>query len=452
MSPPPPTLELVVHGGRPLVGRIGLVGDKSISHRALLLGALADGPTHILHLSPCADVQRSLAALRALGIEVAVTSPTSVLVQGQGPRGLGGPPVRLDCGDSGTTMRLLAGLLTGQDRSFVLDGAPGLRRRPMARVVTPLRALGAELSDTDGHAPLVGQGRALTGAEIRLDHASAQVGSALLLAGLNASGVTKVHYPAPVRDHTERLLAAMGAPIVWDGTTSSITGPVTHLTPPDGGHLVVPADPSAAAFLLVAGTLLPGSAVTLPGVGMNEGRTGLLDAMAAMACPVTEADWAVLGHEPVATLTTLSADPQGATIGGSLIARAIDELPVLAVLATQATGRTLIRDAAELRVKESDRVAAICDGLRRLGATIEATADGFVVDGPTPLVGTRVDGHDDHRIVMALAVAGLIAGGETVVSHAERVADSFPGFVEALVELGAAVRMRPAGGGTRTQD
>jgi 3-phosphoshikimate 1-carboxyvinyltransferase len=447
MTTPDPTLEVVVQGGRPLVGSAGLVGDKSISHRALLLGALADGPTHILHLSPCADVQRSLAAVRALGIEVAVTSPTSVLVHGRGPRGMGGPPVQLDCGDSGTTMRLLAGLLAGQDRSFILTGAPGLLRRPMTRVVAPLRAMGADLTDTDGHAPLIGHGRALTGAEVRLQQASAQVGSALLLAGLNASGRSTVHYPTPVRDHTERLLAAMGAPLSWDGSTSRIDGPVGRLTPPDGGHLVVPADPSAAAFLLVAGTLLPGSAVTLPGVGMNEGRTGLLDAMDAMACPVAVADWALLGQEPVATLTSFSAVPQGAEIGGSLIARTIDELPVLAVLATQATGRTVVRDAAELRLKESDRVAAICEGLRQLGAAIQATPDGFVVDGPTRLVGSRVSGHDDHRVVMALAVAGLIATGETVVTHAERIADSFPGFVETLVALGADVTVRPTGSG-----
>jgi 3-phosphoshikimate 1-carboxyvinyltransferase len=441
-TPIPPGARLVVRGGPPLRGTARLVGDKSISHRALLLGALADGPTHIVNLSPCADVGRTLAAVRGLGVTVETTGPSSAVVHGRGPAGLAGPQVTLDCGDSGTTMRLLAGLLAGQDRAFTLDGAPGLQRRPMERVVMPLRALGANIRATDGHPPIYGRGGPLLGSDIVLTQASAQVGSAVLLAGLNATGMTRLRYPAPVRDHTERLLAAMGAPLRWSGLVSRLDGPVGHLAPPDGGHLVVPEDFSAAAFLVAAANLLSGSWVQLLGVGVNEGRTGLLDVLALMGAPVTVSDWALAGNEPVAALTVYSTPLAGADVGGGLIPRAIDELPLVAVLATQAHGRTVVRDAADLRVKESDRIAALCDGLTRLGAHITALPDGFAVDGPTPLVGTMVSGHDDHRVVMALAVAGLVATGETVITDAQRLADSFPGFVGALRELGADVEVR----------
>jgi 3-phosphoshikimate 1-carboxyvinyltransferase len=430
---------LAVRGGRPLAGSVPLVGDKSISHRALLVGALADGPTRILNLSPCADVARTLEAVRALGVRVEPSSGTAVVVHGRGVSGLAGPPVRLDCGDSGTTMRLLAGLLAGQDRAFTLDGAPGLRRRPMQRVVDPLRSLGARIEATDGRPPLVGQGGGLHGAELTLAQASAQVASAVLLAALNAQGPTTIHLPSPVRDHTERMLAAFGVPLHRDGLATRLDGPVARLRPPVDGRLPVPEDPSAAAFLLVAATLVPGSSVRLAGVGINPGRTGLLDAMAAMGVPVDRSAAATALGEPVATLTAKAGRPRGTVVAGPLVARAIDELPLLAVLATQAEGRTELRDAAELRVKESDRIAAVCDGLGRLGAAIRPLPDGFVVDGPCRLVGTAVDGYDDHRVVMALAVAGLVAEGETAISGAHRVADSFPGFVAALAALGAEI-------------
>jgi 3-phosphoshikimate 1-carboxyvinyltransferase len=449
MDEAPSTAELVVRGGRRLVGRVPVVGDKSVSHRALLLGALADGDTHIVRLSPGADVRRTLGALWRLGIAIDVTGPDGATVRGRGVQALAGVgPVLLDCGDSGTTLRLLAGLLAGQPGcAFTLDGASGLRRRPMERVVAPLRALGADIEATDGHPPLVGRGSPLVGTEMTLPVASAQVGSALLLAGLNASGPTTVRYPAPVRDHTERLLAAMGAPLRWNSTESRLDGPVKHLSPPGGGRLVVPGDPSAAAFLVAAGAIVPGSMIELPGVGVNPGRTGLLDALLSMGAALTMDDLAALGPEPVATLSIRPGPLRGARVSGALVPRAIDELPLLAVVASQAAGRTTVRDAAELRVKESDRIAAICDGLARLGARIEPTADGFIVDGPSPLRGTRVAGHDDHRIVMALAVAALAAEGETVITDAQRVVDSFPGFVEALAALGADVTLRPAPAG-----
>ncbi len=437
----PTTARLTVTGGRTIGGRAPLVGDKSISHRILLLGALADGPTRITNLSPCADVRRTRAAVEALGVPVEDAADGTVVVAGSGVCGLGGPPVRIDCGDSGTTMRLLAGLLAGQPRRFTLTAAAGLRRRPMDRVITPLRAMGADIRAHDGRAPLVGSGGRLVGADIVLPHASAQVASAVLLAGLNAEGTTRVRYPAPVRDHTERLLAEMGAPIRFDMRSATLDGPVVRLDPANGGTYAVPDDPSAAAFLLAAAAIVPGAEVRLSGVGLNPGRTGFLDALEAMGADIAIDGWREHGGEPVGDIVLRHRPLHAAGIAGALVPRSIDELPLLAVVATQAVGTTVIRDAAELRVKECDRIEAIAAGLARLGAEIEVRPDGWAITGPTPLVGADVDGADDHRIVMALAVAGLAAHGTTVVSGASRVADSYPRFVEALVALGGQIEV-----------
>jgi 3-phosphoshikimate 1-carboxyvinyltransferase len=448
---PPAAARLTVHGpAAPLRGSPRLVGDKSLSHRALILGALADGRTRIANLSPCADVGRTVDCLRRLGVLIEpwdiepwdAREPgdsSRVIVHGRGVQGLGGPPVRLDCGDSGTTMRLLAGVLAGQPRAtFTLDGAPGLRRRPMERVVAPLVAMGAEIRTDGGHPPLTGRGRRLIAAEIGLAQASAQLGSAVLLAGLGAAGTTRLRYPAPVRDHTERMLAAMGAPIQWDGLTTTLRGPVAALAAlsDDSGRLALPDDPSAAAFLLAAAAIVPGSEVHLRRVGINPGRTGFFDILGVMGARIAIDNWAAVAGEPVADIHLTAAPLRSTEVAGALIARCIDELPLVAVLATQAEGRTVIAGAAELRVKESDRIAAIAEGLSRLGARVEARPDGLIIDGPTPLQGAAVEGWADHRIVMALAVAGLVAAGETTVSHAERVGDSFPGFVEAIGAIG----------------
>ncbi len=439
-DPPPddrPT-ALVVAGGTPLTGTAPLVGDKSLSHRILLAASLADGPTRIRRLSPCRDVGRTRAALEALGVAIG-DDGDDVVVAGRGVRGLAGPAVTIDCGDSGTTMRLLAGLLVGQHRPFTLTAAPGLSRRPMERVAAPLRAMGADLATTDGHAPLVGRGAALAGIDVALPVASAQVASAVLLAALDAAGPTRVTTPAPVRDHTERLLAAMGAPIRFDGRTTTLDGPVARLSPPGGGRYDVPDDPSAAAFVLGAAAIVPGSAVKLAGVNVNPGRIGWLDALSAMGAAVTVDGWSMRCGEPVADIALAHRPLTAVRIDGPLVPRAIDELPLLAVVATRARGTTVIADAAELRVKESDRIARIADGLTRLGANVEVRPDGLAITGPTPLRGAAVDGADDHRIVMALAVAGLAAAGTTTVTDGERVADSFPGFVEALRAVGGEV-------------
>lgn len=437
----PTSARLVVRGGRAIGGRAPLAGDKSISHRILLLGALADGPTRIANLSPCRDVTRTRAAIEALGARVDALDDRIVVVTGRGVRGLGGPPVRIDCGDSGTTMRLLAGLLAGQPRRFTLTAAAGLGRRPMDRVIAPLRAMGADIRARDGRAPLEGTGGPLAGAEIVLPHASAQVAGAVLLAGLNAEGTTRVRYPAPVRDHTERLLAEMGAPIRFDMRSATLDGPVIRLDPAGGGTYTVPDDPSAAAFLLAAAAIVPSGEVRLSGVGLNPGRTGFLDALEAMGADIAIDGWREHGGEPVGDIVLRHRTLRATEIGGALVPRSIDELPLLAVVATQAVGTTVIRDAAELRVKESDRIEAIAAGLALLGADIEVRPDGWAITGPTPLVGADVDGADDHRIVMALAVAGLAARGRTSVSGASRVADSYPRFVEALAALGGDVEI-----------
>lgn len=447
-APDAPSATLVVRGGRPLRGSIRVPGDKSISHRALILGALADGPepTCIAGLSACADVRATRRALEHLGAHIEGEPDGEVRIHGRGPQGLAGPPVRLDCQDSGTTMRLLAGLLAGQRRRFRLEAAPSLQRRPMNRVVEPLGRMGAELRALGeaGRPPLEGEGRALRGADLRLPRASAQVGSALLLAALNAQGETRVHYPAPVRDHTERLLAAMAAPIAWDARSSTLVGPVRHLARPGGGAITVPGDLSSAAFLLCAAAILPGSRIRLPGVGINPGRTGILDILRAMGAPVAVSGWRQSAGEPLADLATAAAELAAIGLGQPLVPRAIDELPLLAVLGARARGRTVLIEAGELRLKESDRIEAICSGLRRMGADIVATEAGFIVEGPGELRGAELDGRGDHRIVMALAVAGLAATGETRIRGAERIGDSYPGFVEDLVGLGAQVHLEPS--------
>ncbi|MEO8084575.1 MAG: 3-phosphoshikimate 1-carboxyvinyltransferase [Ardenticatenales bacterium] len=451
-SPGAASARLRVTGGRPLAGDPPLVGDKSLSHRVLVLGALADGPTRIANLSPCHDVQRTRAAVDALGARVRDVGDDRdtgdrvgggdvgdgrIVIVGRGPAGLDGPQIAIDCGDSGTTMRLLAGLLAGQRRAFTLRAASGLGRRPMGRVIAPLAAMGARIESEGGHAPLRGQGGGLRGADLTLDIASAQVGSAILLAALNAVGTTRVRYPSPVRDHTERMLRGMGAPIDFDERQSVLSGPIARLQPPGGGDYVVPEDPSAAAFVLAAAAIVPGSSVRLRGVGLNPGRTGFLDALRAMGADVRIDAVHERHGEPVGDVSLRQRALHGTTVGGALVPRAIDELPLLAVVATQAAGTTVIRDAAELRVKESDRLATIAAGLRRLGADIVERPDGLTITGPTPLFGAAVDGADDHRIVMALAVAGLAAAGTTHVSDAWRVGDSYPRFVEALVGMGA---------------
>jgi len=425
--------RLIVHPGTSLCGRVGVPGDKSISHRALLLGALADGNSQVSGFLPAGDCLATLACVRALGIEVEIRDATELTIHGRGLRGLQEPSAPLDCARSGTAMRLLAGILAGQPFESTLTGDPQLLRRPMRRVVEPLRQMGAEIEDTDGHAPLTVRGRALHGYSHTLTVASGQVKSALLLAGLCAAGPTTVRQPGPARDHTERLLAALGADVEATGLTVTLFPP-SSLSP---FYLRMPGDLSAAAFLLAAAVVVPGSEVTLEGVGVNPTRTGLLDVLRRMGTEITLANEQGQGNEPVADVTARSSHLVGVEVAGDTVVRMIDELPVLAVAATQARGTTIVRDAAELRTKETDRIEAIVTELRALGARIDPLPDGFIISGPTQLHGAEVDSHGDHRLAMSLAVAGLVADEKVVIGNAECIVDSFPGFVELMQRVGA---------------
>ncbi len=322
-------------------------------------------------------------------------------------------------------------MLAGQAFSSMLTGDPQLLRRPMRRVVDPLRQMGAEIEDTEGKAPLLIRRGRLQGLEHRPKVASAQVKSAILLAGLYADAPTVVQQPGPARDHTERMLAAMGVRIETAGLTITLHPPST-LSPLS---LSVPGDISSAAFLLVAALLVPESRVIIENVGVNPTRTGLLDVLERMGARLRLENKRQEGDEPLADLVGVAGDLHGAAVRGETVVRMIDEFPVLAVAATQAHGTTQVHDAAELRVKETDRIATSVTELRKMGARIEAAPDGFVVQGPTPLRGAIVDSHGDHRLAMALAVAGLIADGETVVQGFDSVADSFPGFATVLASL-----------------
>lgn len=427
--------ELRVRRGRPVDGRLRVPGDKSITHRGVLLGALAEGETVLEGFLDGGDCQATMGALEALGVRIDRPAAGTLVVTGAGAAGLRAPRLPLDCRNSGTTMRLLAGLLAGQPFDSVLDGSAQLRRRPMRRVTEPLAEMGARIETSGGTGPLRLTGTPLTGAHHRLTIASAQVKSALLLAGLYARGETVVDEPGPSRDHTERLLRAMGAPLSGDADRWRIRGPAGPLAPL---RLTVPGDPSSAAFPLALAAAAGGRA-RVEGVGVNPTRTGFLTALERMGATVTLGNADDESGEPVADVEVSGDGLAGRAFQGAEIVTMIDELPALAVVATQAEGETVVRDAGELRVKETDRIDAMVTELRRLGARIEPLPDGFVVLGPCRLTGARVSSRGDHRLAMALAVAGAMADHETVIEGAECFADSYPGFDRALVALGARV-------------
>jgi 3-phosphoshikimate 1-carboxyvinyltransferase len=428
--------HITVTPGLALIGRCTVHGDKSISHRAVMFGSIAEGATHIRNFLDGGDCRSTVSVMRQLGVQIEVITPTELIVHGRGIDGLQEPNDVLDCGNSGTTIRMLTGLLVGQQFVSFLNGTAQIRRRPMGRIARPLRGMGAEIVGRQNgeYAPLAIRPARLRGMEYTMPVASAQVKSCLLLAGLYAQGLTVVLEPGPARDHTERMLAAMGAPVYVYGNKVSCERPTTPLKALD---LTVPGDPSSAAFLLVAGAITPGSHLTIAGVGVNPTRTGVVDALRAMGAPITYTNMRDEGGEPVADIDVAYSELTGATFGGAQIVTMIDELPVLAVAATQARGRTIVRDAHELRVKETDRIATTVSELRKLGARIEPTDDGFIIDGPTQLIGAPVESHDDHRLAMAMTIAGLVTNKPTVVYGAEVTGDSFPGFEITLQALGA---------------
>jgi len=424
----------------PLRGATTIPADKSITHRALLFGAIAQGVSRIRNPLRSGDTNATLGVVRALGIEVQETKSGEILVHGRDLHGLQEPETALDCINSGTTVRLLMGLLAGQDFFSVLVGSPQLRKRPMGRVSEPLRQMDAHIDGRDQGRllPLAITGSRLHGIDYNLPVPSAQVKSALLLAGLYADGLTVVTEPGPARDHTERMLASMGAPIEGQGSRITAKRPTAPLNPLD---ITVPGDFSSAAFLLAAGVLVPGSEITIQGVGLNPTRVGLLEALMAMGAEIQQDNWHEIAGEPAGDLHVRPWDLNAITVQGDQIVTMIDELPLLAVIATQARGDTLVRDAAELRVKETDRITTTVMELRKMGADIAELPDGFIVHGPTKLHGAHVTSHGDHRLAMALTVAGLMAEGVTTVEDAACASDSFPGFENTLHQLGASLEI-----------
>ncbi|MFO7172396.1 MAG: 3-phosphoshikimate 1-carboxyvinyltransferase [Bacillota bacterium] len=419
---------------KPLKGVIRVPGDKSISHRAVILGGIARGTTEITGFLPGADCLATVRCMEALGVTVEVLAPDHLKVTGVGLEGLREPPDVLDVGNSGTTIRLLAGLVAGRPHLTVLTGDASIRRRPMDRVAVPLRQMGAQVDGREGGrlAPLVIRGGGLRPIHYRSPVASAQVKSAVLLAGLSAEGETGVTEPARSRDHTERMLAGFGARVRVEGTTAWVEGRPRL----EGQRLEVPGDISSAAFFLVAAALVPGSEVLIENVGVNPTRTGILDALRAMGAPIEVLNPREAAGEPVADLLVRGGGAlRGTVIAGDLIPRLIDEIPVLAVAAAVAAGPTEIRDAAELRVKETDRIAAVAAELRKLGARVEERPDGMIIAGGARLQGGQVASHGDHRLAMALAVAAQVAAGPVQIAGAEAVGVSFPGFFEQLLAL-----------------
>ncbi len=425
-----------VHGAVAVDGEVRVPADKSISHRALILGTLIRGRSYVGNLSPAQDVAATVRVLQECGGAVRPFGDGRVSLDGAGPGiTLRSPQGALDCANSGTTMRLMAGVLAAHDVVATMTGDASLQRRPMERVAGPLRAMGAEVDTDGGHAPIVVRGTAAPlGLEHQLTVASAQVKSAILLAGLNAQGPTIVREPLPTRDHTERLLRACGADLVADG--AAVTLRPSHLEP---FGLRVPGDISAAAFFMVLAGARQGWRVRCTGIGLNPGRTGLLDVLSAMGARVeVEEGAAAAGVEPQGDVVVTGAPLHGVTVEAAMVPRCIDELPVLAVAATQAEGRTEFHGAGDLRNKESDRIGALVNGLRALGAAAEETADGLVVDGPSQLRPAHLDSAGDHRLAMAWAIAAVLVepgAGDCLIAGADCVDVSYPGFFEDLGAL-----------------
>jgi 3-phosphoshikimate 1-carboxyvinyltransferase len=422
-----------------LRGNIQVPGDKSISHRALLFGAIANGITEIEGLLPAEDPLSTAACLRAMGVHVSeISAGATVRVEGVGLDGFREPESILDCGNSGTTMRLMLGLLAGKtERHFVLDGDHSLRKRPMARVAKPLIQMGACINGRQkgNLAPLAIAGSPLKGKVLHTPVASAQVKSALLLAALTADGNTTVIEPSLSRDHSERMLKAFGAQLEIDPVNRAIQlNPGAEL---HGQRVVVPGDISSAAFWLVAGLITPNSELIIENVGLNPSRTGILKVLEMMEAKLEVINQSLVAGEPVGDLKVKSSNLKAFDIGGSIIPTLVDEIPILAVAALSAEGISVIKDGAELRVKETDRLAVMARQLKAMGAEIEETADGMVIPGGQQLKGARLDSETDHRVAMSLAVAAQIAEGPSQLKRAEAAAVSYPNFWQHLGEIQA---------------
>lgn len=411
-------------GGR-VSGEIRVPGDKSISHRAIMLGALAEGLTEVSGFLNGDDCLATLAAFGAMGVRVERPAPDALIIHGAGMHGLHAPAAPLNLGNSGTGMRLLAGLLCGQAFDSVLVGDPSLMRRPMERAAAPLRRMGAAVRTRAGRPPIeISGGQPLRGCGHELDVPSAQVKSAILLAALYATGRTSVCEPAPTRDHTERMLSAFGVRVAREDATVSVTGPATL----SACNVDVPGDFSSAAFFIVAGLIAGSGRLRIRGVGINPTRTGLLEILRLMGAEIRVLEVRASGGEPVADLEIRPGPLRGIAVPRELVASAIDEFPVLFAAAALAEGETLVTGAAELRVKESDRIAVMADGLRRVGVRAETLPDGMRITGGE-IGGAVVESYGDHRVAMAFAVLAARATGPVVIREVRQVATSFPGFV-----------------------
>jgi 3-phosphoshikimate 1-carboxyvinyltransferase len=418
-------------------GATTVPGDKSISHRALMLGSIARGTTEVRGFLAGEDCLATAAAMRTLGVGISQTG-TDLVIEGAGLHGLQAPPVPLDLGNSGTAMRLMAGLLAGQSFDSVLSGDASLSTRPMGRIVRPLTLMGAAIeSDCDGTPPLrVAGGLALRGIRYEMPVASAQVKSAVLLAGLYADGTTEVVEPAVTRDHTERMLRAMGVTVVSRGATVSLAGGQQ----PVGATIDVPADLSSATFIILGTILSQGAEVLIENVGVNPTRTGVIDILTGMAADIRLENPRQFGDEPVADIRVRSSRLRGGPVDPALVSLAIDEFPALFVAAAAADGATTFSGLEELRVKESDRIAAMADGLRRLGIEVEEAPDGATVHGGR-FRGGEVQSYHDHRVAMSLAMAATIADDRVIIRDVDNVNTSFPGFCKCVNTLGADVQV-----------
>jgi 3-phosphoshikimate 1-carboxyvinyltransferase len=429
-------MELRISGPCPaLRGEHRPPGDKSVSHRALLLASFADGPSRLLGFLRAGVTEAMLDCMRALGADVEFISHDDLLVIG---RPWSAPSKPLNCRNSGATMRMLLGALAPQPICTTLDGSSRLRQRPMGRVVEPLLAMGADIrAQGAGHQPpLVVHGGRLHGIDYRLPVPSAQVKTAILFAALSAEGRTRLQEPGPSRDHTERILQSQGVAIRF-GNLQVDLNPDERRLP--AFTLRIPGDFSSASFPMAASLAIPESAIRIRGVGINPTRTGLLDTFQEMGADIQLSERRQEGREPVADMHIRGGGLRAVDISGDRVVRMIDEFPIFAVAATQAKGESTVRDALELRHKESDRIAALVEELRKMGAQIEERPDGFAVAGPTRLRAARLKSHGDHRLAMALTVAGLLAQGQTTIAGAECIHESFPSFLESLASLGAQI-------------
>ncbi|WP_409178643.1 3-phosphoshikimate 1-carboxyvinyltransferase [Brevibacillus fortis] len=423
---------LRVQQAKQIKGTVRVPGDKSISHRAVMFGSLAEGTTTIEGFLPGADCLSTISCFRRMGIEIEQQGD-AVTVQGKGWYGLQEPSQHLDVGNSGTTIRLMAGIMATQPFHVVMEGDESIAKRPMRRVIGPLRQMGAKIDGRrDGeYTPLSIRGGELQGMAYQSPVASAQVKSAIMLAGLQAKGVTSVTEPHLSRDHTERMLQAFGVQVVRDGLTVSVEGGQKL----KGRAISVPGDISSAAFLIAAVMVVPGSSLLIENVGINPSRTGIIDVVKAMGGSLELLNERIVNEEPVADLLVTHSELHGIEIAGDIIPRLIDEIPVIAVMATQAKGKTVIRDAEELKVKETDRIATVVSQLSKFGASVTPTDDGMIIEGKTGLTGAVIDSMGDHRIGMAMAIAGLVAEGETTIENDDAIDVSFPGFHDLLVKI-----------------